>query len=303
MSPILLLILCTLAGPASAAGTADAPATHDNEFWRGIIAADYAVPEGESAVALLQELSALLGSTDPEVRDEFGYGIAARWIYFQRLLSPEELRELLAEWKANLRVGIGESGTESVLLRSFSALDLSILAALDNQEPYLEAQEFRELLDAALAYLADEQDVRGYVEGTGWHHSAAHTADLLKFLGRSRHLKGKDQARILDAIAAKMDAPSGIVYRYGEDERLARAVLSLLHREDLDPAGFERWLKKLGSSAEGLWEGALDNRHHATVQNTKNLLRSLYVLLSLEKEPTEPIREARAQVLDTLAGF
>jgi hypothetical protein len=297
-----MLVAMPVAMPAvAAAEAADAPA-HDKEYWRAIVAADYALPEGESAAALIRELSGLLGSTDPELRDEFGYAIPAQWIYVQRLLSDPELSGLVELWTANLQQGIGESGTDSVLKRSFSALDLSILAALDNQAPFLDQAGFGKLLDAALRYLDQEQDVRGFVPGTGWLHSVAHTADLLKFLGRSQRLKKADQARILMAIGSKMQAPDGKVYRHGEDERLARAVLSLFHRRDLDTEAVKRWLAQLAGKGDGLWDGTLDPGRYAEVQNTKNLLKSLFVILSAEEEGRTPAT-LRAQVLDTIQAL
>lgn len=291
-------VVCLMASLAAAGAAAGEPPGHGREFWRGIVEAGYAVPQGESAASLIVELSGLLGSRDPEERDTFGYGIPARWIYVQKLLSPEDLRRIMALWTANLRKGIGESGTDSVLLRSFSALDLSILAAHDNQVPFLGEEEFRRLLDAALAYLRDERDVRGYVEGVGWMHSVAHTADLLKFLGRSRHLRPEDQGRILEAIGAKLAAPGGIVYTFGEDERLARAVVSLARRDDVDRAALGAWLEELSGRSEGLWEGKLDLRRFARVRNTGNLLKSLFVMLSAEGEGREGAPEAVSGVRD-----
>lgn len=61
--------------------------------------------------------------------------------------------------------------------------------------------------------------LRGYLPDKGWLHSAAHTADLVRFLGRSRHLTVAEQKRILDVVAGKLEAP---VFVWGEDERLAR---------------------------------------------------------------------------------
>ena len=281
---------------------AAAPAARDKAFWRAVVAADYALPEGESAAALIHELSELLGSTDPEERDGFGYGIPVRWIYVQRMLSPQELRQLLTLWSANLRAGIGESGTNSVLLRSFSALDLSILAALDNEETFLEEADFRRLLVTALRYLADEQDVRGFVPGTGWLHSVAHTADLLKFLARNKRLQQADQARILAAVAAKMQAPGATVYQHGEDERLARAVLALFHRPDLDQEAVKQWLEGLAARSQGMWEGPLDPVRFAEVQNAKNLLKSLYVILSAEEAGKSPA-SLRPQILAAIGAL
>lgn len=273
------LILMSLAAPVPA-GKAGA---HDAAYWRAVIADDYAVPEGESPAALIGELSGLLGSPDPEQRDTFAYGIPARWIYVQELLAPRDLRKLVDAWSANLTRGIGETGTESVLLRSFSALDLSILAALDDKSPFLDREGFEDLLDAALRYLDAEKDLRGYVPGTGWHHAVAHGADLLKFLGRSRHLTPPEQGRILDGIRRKLDV--GLVYVWGEDERLARTVLSLIGREDLDRKAFRGWLTALERPSEGLWEGELDAGRFMAVQNARNTLRSLALLLETSTAP------------------
>jgi len=75
------------------------------------------------------------------------------------------------------------------------------------------------LLDATLDYLLDEADVRGFVPGPGWHHSTAHTADLLKFLARNRNLPTEDQGRILNATTKKFSTVG--VYTFGEDEPLS----------------------------------------------------------------------------------
>src|SRR4029453_1426853 len=98
------------------------------------------------------------------------------WIYRDQKLSPAQLREPMAEWIGNLKRGLGEQGTDSVLLRSFSALELSLLAAYDLKTPFLSQEEYDALLAAALDYLADERDVRGYDPEKGWMHSVAHTA-------------------------------------------------------------------------------------------------------------------------------
>ncbi len=301
---MFLILLLAMVAPGTADSGATEP-TRDRAFWEAIVAADYQVPEGESPLRLIRDLSKLLASPDSQLRDGFGYSIAARWIYVQELFSPEELHQIADLWMANLRAGIGETGTDQVLLRSFSALDLSILAALDNKSPFLDEEGFRRLLGAALDYMNDERDVRGYLPNKGWLHSPAHTADLLKFLGRNRHLRRAEQARILQAIGAKLDAPGGVVYMHGEDERMARAVLSILHREDLEQAAFQGWLEDLGSRSEGLWEGELDTRQFAAVQNTKNLLKSLYLFSIADEEEArvsrlQPVREAILKTLDRL---
>ncbi len=124
-----------------------------------------------------------------------------------------------------------------MLRRSFSALSLGVLAILDNEAPYLERDEFDGLLAAALEYLRNEKDVCSFDATMGWLHSVAHTADLLKFLARSRHLRVQQQGMVLSAITGKLRAVETVLVD-GEDERLARAVLSIAARPDFDEAAF-----------------------------------------------------------------
>ncbi len=280
------------------------PPRHPAEFWRQIKASGFAVPAGESPLPLILELSDALGSTDPEIRDGFGYEIPAAWIYDKKLLGPDDLRVLLRKWTANLRSGIGETTGDSVLLRSFSALDLSVLAAHDLQAPFLSPPEFESLLEAALTYLRDERDVRGYTPPVGWRHSCAHTADLLKFLARSPHLKIADQERILEAVRAKLTRVGDPVYVWGEDERLARTVVSLVRRADFDPALADPWLAGFAALHAKAWEGSLpEPALLAADRNAANLLRSLYTCLSQPTETAPAVTPVRTKLLALLAKY
>lgn len=274
------------------------------EFWRQIKASGFAVPAGEAPLSLLVELSESLGSPDPEVRDGFGYDIPAAWIYRQKLLGPEDLRVLLRTWSGNLRAGIGETGTDAVLLRSFSALDLSILAAHDLQAPFLTPAEFHGLLADALAYLKDERDVRGYTPPAGWRHSCAHTADLLKFLGRNPHLTPADATRILDAVKEKITRVGDPVYVWGEDERLARALVSLVRRPEFDPAMVDPWLADFAALHTKAWEPTMpDPAVLAADRNATNLLKSLATFLALPTETAPAVAPVRTKVLAVLAKY
>jgi hypothetical protein len=287
--------------PLLLAPPATAPAEHPPAFWRGIVERGFAVPEGESPAALLHELTGQLGSPDPELRDTFAYGIAAAWIYRDRRLSPAELRGLLARWSANLEEGVGEAGSDRVLLRSFSALELSILAGTDNRDSFLTPEEHARLLEAALAYLAAERDLRGFEPRVGWIHATAHTADLLKFLGRSPKLAPGGAARIAGAVEAKL-AAAGTPFVWGEDERLARALLSLVRRPDFDPAPFDAWLGRLEAAQAAVWEApALDPAAYVAVANQKQALRALAVQLAAEAEPPAPVAALRQRLLELLA--
>jgi hypothetical protein len=303
---VAMAVLALAVGPAGAETTEAEDAggacggRRPRAFWEELERGGFALPAGESAASLLEELDPCLASTDPKLRDDLAYNAAAAWIYRDKKLSDAEVRRRIATWVANLRRGIGESGTDSVFRRSFSALDLSIVAALDNARPFLERPEFESLLHAALEYLAAEKDVRGFDADKGWAHSAAHTADLLKFLARSQKLARAEQPLVLDAIAAKLEAV-GQAFTHGENERLARAVASIARRADLDTAAFERWLSGFASRSKDLWQApAIDPRRLAAWVNGKDLLRGLFVELSLDAGPEHAGDAPRARVLECL---
>ena len=293
---------CLLAAVVPIAAAA-ADRGHDRSFWRGIVQNHFEVPAGQSADALVLELGDYLGSPDPELRDDFAYSIAAAWIYRDRRVSEKTLHDLVKAWSANLRVGLGGTGSDTLFLRAFSALDLSILAALDNQRPFLDDAELAGLLSAALAYLAGEKDLRAFDARNGWMHATAHTADLLKFLGRNRRLRPADQGRILEAVAAKLRT-AGETFTHGENERLAAAVQSLVRREDFDAAGFTRFLADVAEPGAHLWDKGplVDPVRLAATQNAKDLLRSLYVALVLDKAAAEPPRAEILKTLEKLGG-
>src|SRR5215469_10893133 len=127
---LTLLAVCLATGGIQAQ-TPSNHNTHSRQYWRQIAAAHYALPAGEKAFPLAQELSHYLASPDPELRDDLAYSILDTWLVRQKLLSSEELLSLLKEWQGNLRVGIGEAGTGTVFQRSFSALCLASLTERD----------------------------------------------------------------------------------------------------------------------------------------------------------------------------
>jgi hypothetical protein len=290
-----LLLICTVLVQPGPSAT-----RHDKDFWQAIVKADYAVPPNEQIGNLARELSGMLASPDPELRDEFGYSILAAWIFEKKLLDDGQVRGLIAEWTKNLEAGIGSTETDDVFRRSFSALMLSVAVARDNATPLLEAAEVRALATASLDYLARERDVRGYDDTKGWMHSAAHTADLLKFLARSRHLAAGAQREILDAITAKLRA-APIVLAYGEDQRFARAVLSIINRADFDRQAFDAWVQR----AKPAWPKG-QRPDAALVRanlNSSNLLAKLYVILATLPQPTDNVRAALESVGGAAKGL
>jgi hypothetical protein len=263
------------AGSHTAAAESKRAAAHDREFWRGIARNHFAVPAGEPVYPLMRELSGYLGSNDPELRDDLAYTILAVWIRHQKQLTTKELLPLVEEWRANLRAGIGERGTDSVFKRSFSALCLASMAERDVHDPFLGEERYRVLLGDALDYLAQERDLRGFDGVKGWIHATAHTADLLSALASNRLFKREDQARLLDAIVQRLwSAPE--IFTYGEQDRLAMVAATIATRSDFDPATFERWLTRLSVNDQKAWNDSPPKQQRLNAfENDTYMLRAL----------------------------
>src|SRR5262249_13980864 len=167
---------------------------------------------------------------------------------------------------------------------------LAVVVARDNASPFLSASEVGRIQQAALKYFDAERDVRGYDPTHGWMHSAAHTADLLKFLGRSKQLTPADQTSVLDAIGRKMTG-TPVVFTHGEDERMARAVLSIVNRAYADREGFRGGVTR--TKAAPIRDARPSREALTATQNVKNLYAKLEVLLSLDAQPSESVQSAR----------
>jgi hypothetical protein len=271
----LLLAVPIAASPQSAP-------KHDRAFWRAIQTNHYAVPEGEAAVELAHELSGYLGSPDPDLRDNLTYSILDVWIIERPQLSRQELIPFVEEWSANLKIGIGESGTDSVLKRSFSALVLSSIAQRDLKTQFLGDARYHALLNDAISYLNSERDLRGYDGTKGWIHATAHTADLLKAIAENDLLTRDDQHAILAAIAERL-ATAPTVYSYGEQDRLALAVRSIVLRRDFDSEHFTKWLAGLDDADSNVWKAKpLTPAILAAYQNRTYMLEALIARMSSE---------------------
>jgi hypothetical protein len=298
---VALLLLASAQAAIAATSPVTDGSAHGRTFWLQLLQ-ECKVPKGESAAALVNEAVSFQGSREPFWRDDIGYQVVLQCVYRQRRLTPEERRALVEALAVNLRRAVGESNTDTVFLRSFSALDLSVIQALEVQDPVLDDAGFRNLVDAALAYLVQEMDGRGFEPEVGWIHATAHTADLMKFLARDPRFTPADQGRLLDASWLKATAAETPGWDFGEDERLASALLSVTRRSDFDGAAFDEWLGRflpLEKNYRNQEAPELDAIE--ATQNARDLLQSLYVQLSLEQPaPTAGQQVARTKALETL---
>ena len=275
-----------------------AAAQHDKQFWRTLLKQHSVVPEHESADALALELSAMLASPDPELRDDLAYSILATWISRDSVLSAPTLISLTDEWRANLKGGLGETGTDSVLKRSFSALCLSEMARREARASFMGPERYHRLVKEATTYLQNERDLRGYDPTLHWIHATAHTADLLAALADSPLLSTEEADRILQSVQSRLSTATE-VFTQGEQDRLAIAVVSVIRRKDFKVSTFAPWLAQLQSEDRDVWT-ATTFESLARYQNHSYFLQGLTVRMLLAKEAAQLV-SFRDQVLALLA--
>ncbi len=264
----------------------------NREEIQSIADSNFEIPSGRDLALVTGDLLPLLGSTDSHLR-EGTLEILGHWGQAGRY-SDAELCAIGHRTADNLAVGLGESGTDTVFLRSFSALILEMVVQADDvrglgmsgdRTPFLAHDQVLDWYETALAGFAGEEDFRGFVDGRGWAHALAHKADLLGTLARGRHLDASRLEKILTAIAEKLTRPAEVVLTFEEDHRLVRAVVHVLLRNEVQGGVLHSWVDQLAHTPDGKTWGTVLGLHECDQAgnrarvNVRNFLRSLYFVL------------------------
>jgi hypothetical protein len=187
---------------------------------------------------------------------------------------------------AGLRVGVGETGTDTVFRRSFSALVLAECIARDNSRPLLPGGKILDWGDRIATWLLRERDLRGFVPGKGWAHAVAHGADAMGTLASSPHLATPELTVVLDVIADRVLLPVDRLFGAGEPDRLALATMKVLRRNLVPLSVIEPWIARLAAGAAT--RGSYDDRDPFLAGgNAEAFLRALHLQLALGPRPPE----------------
>ncbi len=254
----------------------------------------------ETVSDLISVMLEHIGSPDAELRDELIYSAFADWIYTQRLISPDNSHSILSCVldERHMFYHIGEERNDGVFTRSFSVLLLPLLLIVHRDQPYLSPDEINEIKTKLLQFLFLEKDKRGFVEGKGWAHAVAHSADALDELALCDEIGKQDLIEILAGIRPVICDPY-IVYAYGEEERLCTAVLSILKRGLLSIEEVNKWIESFSELVLG--EVRIPGKIIMRT-NVRNFLQSLYFRL-LWKEQLDPYKTALESVLRTINPY
>jgi hypothetical protein len=211
-----------------------------------------------------------IGHPDGHVRDELIYNIVGSWV-IDDVLTLEQKDLVKTSVLNNLSYNIGESGEDSVFVRTFSVLQIPVILYAHSKTKFLSNQDIQLIYNITLEYLEKERDLRGYISGKGWAHAVAHTADALKFIAREE-LTLSQYHQMLVSIQKKMSIDD-YVYIDNEDERMVSAVMEIIKR--VEESVIIEWLASFKLVEK---KKIIPNDYHQQ-NNIKNFVRSLYFRL------------------------
>lgn len=238
---------------------------------------DFHLSGGEDGTALIPAMLRHIGSTDTTLRDDLIYSAFYTWVVADRCLDREQMRFIAqtALDERHLFYGLGERETDSVFTRTFSVLLLPLVLFRHRAQPLFSPEEVLQIKGCLLRYLREEKDRRGFVEGKGWAHGAAHCADALDELAQCGELGAADHMEILQAIQSVVCCAE-MIYSYGEEERLATAVVAAIGRQLLPAMELSGWIQAFTPAVL-----AVDATPQRLIirSNVKNFLQSLFFRL------------------------
>ncbi|WP_112241367.1 DUF2785 domain-containing protein [Kribbella monticola] len=191
--------------------------------WARVRADGFPVPTDRPLAELVGELSGMLRSPDPAVRDGQAYSTLATWIG-KGVLSTQQLRALGDEM-------VGRFGDEEIQARTFAPLILDSIVSAGVFEPAWVPPFER--------WYVAEEDLRGYDPKLGWLHAMAHGSDLL---GSLALVPAVEPVEMLRLGIGRLLTPTDHVMQDLEDDRLGFALSAALTRPDLSAADATSWL-------------------------------------------------------------
>lgn len=267
--------------------------------WRHVRAADFPVPDHTSLQDLTAELTELLGSPDPELRDELAVPVLRAWI----------ARGVYDDLLTGLGDGIVSALTATAtppappsddaglaLRRSRSATIVAACIQRDTAIPLLPGGRVLDWADRIATWWLSEQDLRPHLGGSGWLRSLSHGADALGVIASSPHCGRAELSILLDVIGERVRVATPSAWAGDEADRMAAATVRLLRRGLLTLDQVELWVATIGDRAFGRRSG--HGAPDPVAVNADAFVRALYLHLALAPEPPQ----IRADLLLTVVA-
>lgn len=250
-------------------------------YWKQVLERGLEVPTDRPLDELTAELTRMLGSTDPDVRDRTAYPTLGTWI--DRGVYDELITGLGDGMVAGLDVGLGETDTDTVFRRAFSVLVLATVIDRDSSQHLVPMEKVLRWGDQIFSWYLRERDLRAHVPGKGWAHAVAHGADALGVLAGSPHFGKFELTVLLDVLVERLVMIDGPLL-CGEPDRMALAVMAVLRRNLVPASVVEPWISRVAAHANPFSDRSVAEPYGPT-NNAQQLLRALYLQLAIGPKP------------------
>lgn len=246
---------------------------HNPELLAEIMENDCQIPTGTNPLVFCLALLDNFGSTDAHLRDRLSYSLLARLLTKYNVLTIQDRQTLLkvALDDRHLFHRIGESGTDSVLMRGFSILVVPLILDPDIERQQLDADLVHDTIRRVLSYAREERDRRGYINGKGWAHTIAHTADALDSCVKHPLSNDSERLEVLHSVVDLATLPNPIYFQ--EDDRLAFTASRILEKGLVTTDALEDWLNRFTKPEGPEPESVI------RLTNLEHFIRSLYFML------------------------
>lgn len=249
--------------------------------------------DGSAELAIVPRLLiACLDAAAPELRDGFAFTEFA--VVLRTGNVPDNELQNLKSTLLSMLAAADED--ENGFRGPFAVLALSEIARTDRISPWMSEEERLELVTAGADYLETLSDYRGFIEGEGWRHGVAHTADLFMQLALSDRVSLTEAEIILNAVSNKVAPGNAPAYTFGEPERLARPVIFLARAGLLDH-------ERAADAFQSLWPDEADTRWQApyaseaglvALHNTKAFANAIYLSAAVSPATEDDLLMAHA---------
>ncbi len=247
-----------------------------------------------NAFELVYQLLPDIGHPDPEIRDGLMYPALAHLLH-DKHLNEEQLTAVLDKLigPEYLMFDLENIVPNSVLIRSFTVLQLVILVYVHNRDQVIDPRYIDKLYNQFMLYFQQETILLGYEEHTGFLHAIAHSADLFAQLFQVKHFDETKFKAMFTLIQSKYKIDH-YYYSHDEDERMINAVVKALETDKLDDVFLTNWVTQVATYTKPTDFPAA----YYMKNNVRNFLRSLYFRLQ-KLEKYQPLRTHIEDILNT----
>ncbi|MBC1360156.1 DUF2785 domain-containing protein [Listeria welshimeri] len=251
---------------------------YDSHLYTKLKQNEYKLPKDlKTSDKIIDIMLSNLSSTDCILRDTIAYHIFSEWLVIKDNLTIHQKMRIYnySVNKKNLLFKIDKIDSDAVFQRSFLALIIALLLENNKIHAFLNDKEIEKIFILLNELLKKEQNMLSFVEGKGWSHCIAHTADALDELIYQPTIKNSDVKIIMNSIS-DFYKTNTVILTGEEDERLSNIIITALFMKKISYEEVTNWLITLAESIPNLLP-------EIPLINIKQFTQTLLIKLSVLK--------------------